>query len=79
MIARARTVPTLDHAVIEYDEVSEILNLYIARYPEPVGFIDGSGYLTYGDPALVIAWVDFATGEVFALNNLPEHAPERTN
>lgn len=79
MIARAKSVPTLDHAVIEYDEVSEILNLYIARYAEPVGFIDGSGYMTYGDPALVIAWVDFTTGTVYALNNLPAHAPERAN
>ena len=79
MIARAKTVPTLDHAVIEYDEVSEILNLYIARYAEPVGFIDGSGYMTYGEPALVIAWVDFTTGTVYAMNNLPAHAPERAN
>lgn len=77
MISRARTVPTLDHAVIEYDEVSEIFDVYIARYAEPVGFIDGSGYLTYGSPALVIAWVDFTTGNVYALNNLPEHAPAR--
>ncbi len=79
MITRARTVPTLDHAVIEYDEVSEIFDVYIARYAEPVGFIDGSGYLTYGDPALVIAWVDFTTGAVYAMNNLPAHAPARAN
>jgi len=35
--------------------------------------------MTYGDPALVIAWVDFTTGTVYAMNNLPAHAPERVN
>ena len=78
MIARAKTVPTLDHAVVEYNGDSTF-TVYIARYEAPVGTIDAYGYLTYGSPALVIAWVDFSTGEVYAMNNLPENAPERAN
>lgn len=74
MIARAKTVPTLDHAVFEQNGDSTY-DLYIARYAEPVGSVDADGYLTYGSPALVIAWVDFATGTVYAMNNLPAHAP----
>nr|MBR4279682.1 SH3 domain-containing protein [Clostridia bacterium] len=78
MIARAMTVPTLDHTVIEYND-DNTCAVYIARYPEPVGSIDANGYLTYGSPALVIAWVDFSTGTVYALNNLPSDAPVRAN
>lgn len=78
MIERAKTVPTLDHAVFEQNEDSTF-DVYIARYAEPVGSIDANGYLTYGDPALVIAWVDFSTGTVYAMNNLPQGAPAYEN
>lgn len=78
MIQRAKTVPTLDHAVIEYN-ADNTCDVYIARYPDPVGSIDVDGYLTYGSPALVIAWVDFSTGTVYAMNDLPSDAPVRAN
>ena len=78
MIERAKTVPTLDHAVFEQNEDSTF-DVYIARYAEPVGSIDANGYLTYGDPALVIAWVDFSTGTVYAMKNLPQDAPAYEN
>ncbi len=78
MIKRARTVPTLDHAVFEQKE-DGTRDVYIARYAEPVGLVDAQGYLTYGDPSLVIAWVDFSTGTVYAMNNLPSHAPACAN
>ena len=78
MLRRAQTVPTLDHVVIEQkDDLT--YDVYIARYAEPVGAIDAEGYLTYGSPALVIAWVDLSTGTVYALNNLPEGAPALAN
>lgn len=74
MIARAKTVPTLDHAVME-KRSDNTYDLYIARYADPVGTVDAQGYLSYGAPARVIAWVDFATGTLYAMDNLPDHAP----
>ena len=78
MIARAQTVETLNHVVLEEKE-DGTCDVYIARYAEPVGTVDADGYLTYGTPALVIAWVDFSTGNVYAMNNLPADAPARSN
>ena len=75
MIQRALSVKTLDHAVFEANENGVGYTLYIARYEEPVGSVDANGYLTYGSPALVIAWVDFTTGMVYFVNDLPENAP----
>ena len=76
MIARAKTVPTLDHAVFEANG-DNTYDLYIARYADPVGTVDAQGYLTYGSPAKVIGWVDFSTGTLYAMNNLPDSAPVR--
>lgn len=45
---------------------------------EPVGAVDARGYLSYGPsgcPQRVIAWVDFAAGEVYPLDRLPANGP----
>lgn len=74
MIERAAKAETLDHVVLE-EAADGSYDLYIARYADPVGTVDANGYLTYGSPAKVIAWVDLSTGVVYAMNNLPDHAP----
>lgn len=74
MIARAKTVETLDHVVIE-EKDDGTCDVYIARYADPVGTVDANGYLTYGNPARVIAWVDLTTSVVYPMSSLPAHAP----
>lgn len=78
MIARAQTVETLDHVVFE-QKADNTYDVYIVRYAEPVGSVDANGYLTYGAPSLVIAWVDLSTGTLYAMNDLPSHAPVYVN
>ncbi len=76
MIMRAMTVPTLDHVVLVKNSDSTH-TVYIARYEEAVGRVDNQGYLHYGDPELVIAWIDWTEegkGTVYPVNALPDHA-----
>ena len=75
MIARALTVDTLDHIVLEKNDDGVTYTLYVARYGAPVGAVDAQGYMTYGDPALVIAWVDLSTGTIYGMNEVPATAP----
>ncbi len=74
MILRAMTVPTLDHAVLEQNEDGTYA-VYIARYEAAVGRVDNQGYLHYGEPSLVIAWINFTTGKLYPMSALPENAP----
>ena len=75
MIARALTVETLDHIVLEKNADGVTYTVYVARYADAVGAVDAQGYMTYGNPALVIAWVDFSTGAIHGVNALPTAAP----
>ena len=75
MIARALTVETLDHIVLEKNADGITYTVYVARYADAVGAVDAQGYMTYGNPALVIAWVDFTTGAIHGVNALPAAAP----
>ena len=75
MIARALTVETLDHIILEKNADGVTYTVYVARHAAPVGAVDAQGYMTYGAPALVIAWVDLATGVIYGMNEIPAAAP----
>ncbi|MBE5809956.1 MAG: hypothetical protein E7318_03370 [Clostridiales bacterium] len=75
MIIRALTVDTLDHIVLEKNEDGVTYTVYVARYAAPVGAVDAQGYMTYGNPALVIAWVDLTTGTIHGVKEVPATAP----
>jgi hypothetical protein len=75
MINRALTVDTLDHIVLEKNDDGITYTVYVARHGAPVGAVDAQSYMTYGAPALVIAWVDLTTGIIHGVNALPAAAP----
>lgn len=72
MIDRALKVKSLDHVAFEANDDGTGYNVYVVRYEEPVGTVDNAGFLYYGTPARVIAWVNFETQKVYPIYALPE-------
>ena len=72
MIARALTVPTLDHVVFEKNTDGVTYSAYVVRYADPVGTVDANGFLTYASSGRIIGWVDFTNNKFYPIYDLPE-------